>query len=89
MNVAAQPAPDPASDPGSDPWGDACPIAAVFAVDPLALGGVVLRARPGPVRDAWLRELGRLLGTEIRFHKVPHHITVSGTWNRGETVRYR
>ncbi len=52
-------------------WERACLCAAVFAVDPHGLGGIVLRARAGPVRDAWLDELQDLLGPEIRLRKVP------------------
>jgi magnesium chelatase subunit D len=35
-------------------WGDALLVAQLFASDPAAFGGVVVRAGAGPVRDAWL-----------------------------------
>ncbi len=35
-------------------WDDALAAADLLAVDPFGLGGVVLRAPAGPVRDAWL-----------------------------------
>ena len=35
--------------------------AAVFAVDPAGLGGLVLRAQPGPVRELWLQQFRDLL----------------------------
>ena len=36
-------------------WGDCARAAFVLAVDPMGLGGVLVRAGAGPVRDAWLR----------------------------------
>jgi magnesium chelatase subunit D len=45
---------------GADPWSDAVLAAALLAVDPVGLGGACLRARAGPVRDAWLALLARL-----------------------------
>jgi magnesium chelatase subunit D len=48
--------------------------AALFAVDPVGTGGVVIRALSGPARDGWLRCLNDLLpeGTPVR--RVPLHI---------------
>lgn len=48
--------------------------AALFAVDPVGTGGVVIRALSGPARDGWLALVGRLLpdGTPVR--RVPLHI---------------
>ena len=48
--------------------------AALFAVDPLGLGGVVLRAGSGPVRDAWLARLKALLPADAPWRRVPLHI---------------
>ena len=48
--------------------------AALFAVDPLGLGGVVLRAGSGPVRDGWLARLKALLPTDAPWRRVPLHI---------------
>ena len=50
---------------------DAAAAAAVFAVDPLGLGGVLLRASPGPAREAWLAHLATLLPAPLR--KLPLH----------------
>ncbi|MGI1662240.1 magnesium chelatase subunit D [Palleronia sp. KMU-117] len=41
-------------------WDRACTAVAVLAVDPLALGGLWLRARSGPVREALLDRLDAL-----------------------------
>jgi magnesium chelatase subunit D len=37
-----------------DPAADAALAACLLAIDPVGLGGAVLRAAPGPARDAWL-----------------------------------
>lgn len=56
-------------------WEDAAAAAALFAVDPAGLGGVSVRAAPGPVRDRWLDLLRRLLPDAAPFLRVPCHVT--------------
>src|SRR4249920_1028960 len=53
---------------------DAAAAAALFAIDPIAIGGVLLRGAAGPARDDWLALLRSLLpeGTPVR--RVPSHI---------------
>jgi magnesium chelatase subunit D len=46
---------------------------AVFAVAPLALGGVCLRSRAGPARDAWLQALRDRLPGDMPWRKMPLH----------------
>ena len=60
----------------SSKWEDACYAAAVLAVDPLGVGGVSLRAAPGPVRDRWLVHFAEIAarGT-ARMHRIPLHVT--------------
>ena len=55
-------------------WQQALGAAALLAVNPPGLGGVVVRAAPGPVRDAWLEALTALLepGTPIR--RIPPQV---------------
>ena len=48
--------------------------AALFAVDPVGLGGVVLRSSAGPVRDAWLAKLASLLPPGTPWRRVPLHV---------------
>jgi magnesium chelatase subunit D len=55
-------------------WDDACLAAALFAVDPVGVGGISVRALPGPVRDIWLELLRDLLPPEEPFRRVPLHI---------------
>ena len=55
-------------------WSDACLAAALIAVDPSGLGGAVLRARAGPVRDAWLAIL-RGFDPAAPFRRIPLGIT--------------
>lgn len=51
-------------------WADARLVAALLAQDPHGLRGAVVRARPGPARDAWLSELRARLG-EARLRRLP------------------
>ncbi len=53
---------------------DAAQVLALFAVDPLGLGGIVLRGGAGPARDRWLRDLAALLPAGTPFRRVPLHI---------------
>jgi len=55
-------------EPEADPWTDPALAAALLAVDPEGLGGAVVRARPGPAREAWLDALrqGLTAGTPLR-----------------------
>lgn len=61
--------------PAGSPWTDACLAAALFAIDPAGTGGIMLRARPGPVREEWLALLRALLPPEAPFRRVPLHVT--------------
>jgi len=55
-------------------WANALMAAAVFAVDPPGLGGVVVRSMAGPVRDRWLAHLAELLPAGTPLRRVPLHI---------------
>lgn len=55
-------------------WADAALGAALLAVDPVGLGGAVLRARVGPAREAWLAELDRLLPAALPRRRLPPEI---------------
>ena len=52
-------------------WADAEWAGDLFAVDPIGLGGVVLRAQPGPVRDRWLERLRVHLAPGTPLRRVP------------------
>lgn len=58
----------------TSPWADALLAAAVFAVDPVGTG-LVVRARPGAVRDALMAELRRLVPEGAPFRRLPAHAT--------------
>lgn len=60
-----------AADPG--PQADALWAAALFAVDPAGLGGVVLRASPGAARDAWTQALRDWLPRDAPWRRIPSH----------------
>ena len=57
----------PARNP--DPGTDALQAAALFALDPAGLGGVVLRAQPGPDRDRWIGLWQAMIDGPVR--KIP------------------
>lgn len=60
---------------GLTPWLRASVAAALFAVDPVGIGGVVVRARVGPVRDRWLALLRGLLADERPVRRMPLQIS--------------
>lgn len=53
---------------------DALAAAALFAVDPVGTGGVLLRAPAGPAREAWLARLAALLPAGTAMKRMPLHI---------------
>jgi magnesium chelatase subunit D len=55
-------------------WADAMDALALFAVDPHGLGGVLLCARAGPVRDRWLHGLREALPEATPVRRVPLQI---------------
>ena len=57
--------------------GDAATIAALFAVDPVGLGGVALRSPACDNRDQWLALLKSLLPTQTPLRRVPLNINDS------------
>ncbi len=58
-------------------WHDAAHGAALIAVDPAGLGGMVLRAGAGPVRDRLLERLHALLPDGTPLRKLPLHANES------------
>jgi magnesium chelatase subunit D len=48
--------------------------AALFAVDPVGLGGIVVRSGPGPARDQWLAAVQALLPANAPVRRVPVRI---------------
>ncbi len=54
--------------------GTARHVAALFAVDPVGTGGVVIRALATPARDVWLQLLRDLLPEGTPMRRVPLHI---------------
>ncbi len=63
------------TDQVSLPWQDAALAAAVLAVDPAGLGGVVLRSSASPLRDRWLDLLRGGLAEGTPWRRVPLHVT--------------
>lgn len=63
------------NDQAAERWHDALLAAALFALNPPAFGGVVLRSLPGPYRDAWLDYLDRCLPQEAPRRHIPLNIS--------------
>ena len=61
----------PEAPPGAKRWRDALKALWAFALDPVLLGGVWLRAPHGPVRERWLAEMAALGGPGVR---IPTHV---------------
>ncbi len=59
-------------------WHDAVQAAALLATAPDYLGGVHLRALPGPVRDSWLDALRGLLPATTPLRRIPPQVSESG-----------
>ena len=55
-------------------WSDAVIAAQLFAVDPVGIGGVLLRSRAGPVRDNWLAAMRGALPSSHPLKHLPLHI---------------
>lgn len=60
--------------PPPSPWRDAVHAAALFAVDPVGVGGLVVHSRAGPVRDRWLALLKSYLPAAGSVVRMPVHI---------------
>lgn len=65
--VEAPPVAAPFEAASAERWSLALRVVAVLAADPPGIGGVLLRARPGPVRDLWADALARA----IKVRRLP------------------
>ncbi|WP_457106503.1 magnesium chelatase subunit D, partial [Methylobacterium sp. P5_C11] len=61
-----------------DPWADARLAACLLAADPHGLGGAVVRAAPGPVRERWLQTLRDALPAGTPWRRLPPRIGDDG-----------
>ena len=85
-------------DEGRARWRDAALAAACLAVAGAPLGGIRLRARPGPVRDFWLERMRALAAPDRPWRRLPLHcsearllggIDLSATLRAGKPVEAR
>ena len=80
-------------DPGSaERWALAMQVIAIIAAQPSGIGGVVLRARPGPVRDRWAEALAgvarvRRLPASADVAALDGGIDLAATLATGRPVR--
>jgi magnesium chelatase subunit D len=56
---------------GAAAWAGALQALAIFAADPIGLGGIAVRAGAGPVRDRWLKILYDSLPPGMPVRRVP------------------
>jgi magnesium chelatase subunit D len=56
------------------PWADADLAAALLAIDPQGLGGAIVRAGAGPVRDHWLQLLQGRLSASCPVVRIPVNV---------------
>ncbi|MES2715709.1 MAG: magnesium chelatase subunit D [Pseudomonadota bacterium] len=75
--MTAEPGVDSDADTRTDTdalWADALTAAALLAVDPVGLGGALVRAHAGPQRALWLAALQHSLPAGVPMRRVPHGI---------------
>ena len=53
---------------------DAWLAAQLFAIDPGLIGGIVVQAAAGPVRDRWQADLRAMLPTDMPWRSAPLHV---------------
>ena len=63
----------PADDAAPSASSDAALAAALFAIDPSGMGGIAVRARAGPLRDDWLKQIGGLFPAGTPMRRLPLH----------------
>jgi magnesium chelatase subunit D len=68
-DAALPPASD--EDTAAERWSDALTAAQLLAIDPSGLGGAVVAAGPGPVRDGWIDYLRALADPSAPFRRMP------------------
>lgn len=60
---------------GESRWQDALHAAAIMAVAPQSIGGAVIKAFPGPVRDTWLDCLRAWIAEDCPWRRVPAQVS--------------
>ena len=64
---------DPFAEAAAACWSDATLAAGLLAIDPVWLGGVWLRAHPGPALDRWSALLRELMADGAPVRRMPAH----------------
>jgi magnesium chelatase subunit D len=66
-----------ATESDQSPWNDAVLAAALFALDPVAMSGIVVTSRSGPVRDLWFETLTGFLAEGTKTRRIPGNTDVA------------
>ncbi len=74
MRVPGAAASDRAEAASTTGLADAWRAAQLFAIDPALVGGIVVQAAAGPVRDRWLADLRALQSPATPWRAVPLHV---------------
>lgn len=69
------------------PWTHAIQTISLLAIDPVGLGGIVVRARSGPVRTSFLDAFAVLPQPITKIHPAMDHDTLFGGIDLTETLR--
>jgi magnesium chelatase subunit D len=56
-------------------WDNALLAAAVVCVAPSLVNGLIIKALPGPIRDAWMNIFNELLPKQAQLTKIPLNVT--------------
>ncbi len=79
-------------------WDDALLAAALFAIDPAAMVGIVIKSRSGPVRDLWFATLQSFIKAGTSIRRVPSNadagrliggLDLAATLNAGRPIADR
>ncbi|MEM9860719.1 MAG: VWA domain-containing protein, partial [Myxococcota bacterium] len=76
--------------PAEAGWAEVALAVELFALDPIALGGLCVRAAPGPQRDVLMRWIRQALAQSAPMVRMPAHTTddrLLGALALGQTLR--
>lgn len=69
------------------PWHRACTALALMAVDPVGLGGITVKGRSSPARDAFTALIGEMDPNRVKLHPAMANDALDGTLDIAATLR--